>query len=208
MKKPFSIDYREKIEKGKYKVVTCDERDAKIDILSWNADFAFPIVATINGKAFNFTINGTSMNGDRNLDLFVITDYSELTENEKSYAKLRYNYNDKDINNLNCEQIKKIKSEWACILVPARKELEGSIRTEINKELQSIRESEYNKGCSDALKTVPKWKHISAGAGGNGEGIDAFLIRVGINSYRLSSVICGGDDYIELSELEKLPKLY
>ena len=57
---------------------------------------------------------------------------------------------------------------------------------------------------AEAYKDLPKWQHMYSGAGGNGEGRNTFLIRDGLDTYRLSPVIVAGDTYLVLHELDKL----
>lgn len=55
---PFDIKYKDVIEDKKYSVVTRDDRQVKI--ISWDGGRAdCPIVAIINGLAYNYTTNGS-----------------------------------------------------------------------------------------------------------------------------------------------------
>ena len=100
MRRPFSIEDKEKIESGEYKLITRDGREAKV--LDWSADLednneiVCTILNTTTKKHFisTYPLSGLSkykiMNYDKYspLDLFVIDENGELSEFEGKLVDL------------------------------------------------------------------------------------------------------------------------
>ncbi len=181
----FDIKYRPQIESGEYKVVTKDNKNVRIISWDMHTTSGDKIVALVTGQGGQFEKNRTYLPDGRccssqhdSTSLFILTDSADLTEFEMQYAT--YRYGSQAVEMFGQEQIEAVKKEWAAILAIAREELQGD---------------------------MPHWKHVYAGAAGSGDGRNIYLIRDGIDSYRFSPVIVGGDDYLVLPELDKLPKM-
>lgn len=208
----FDIKYRPQIESGEYKVVTKDNK--KVRIISWDMHTTSgdKIVALVTGQGGQFEKNRTYLPDGRccssqhdSTSLYILTDSVDLTEFEMQYAT--YRYGSQAVEMFGQEQIEAVKKEWAYLLENARKQLQPEIDAEIDLAYKNSDEVQYKSGKEDALKDMPHWKHMYAGAAGSGDERNIYLIRDGIDSYRLSPVIAGGDDYLVLAELDKLPKM-
>lgn len=131
----------------------------------------------------------------------LISEEQELTEFESTLAK--YMYVGCDIEGMldgdDGIVTETIKNAGKHLLDIARKELD--IETKIINS--------YNRGLKQgkeiALKDLPKWKKFSCGIAGNCDR-DVFLIRNDDGTYYTSQVLSSDCVYIELNELEKLPK--
>ena len=182
---PFDIKYRPQIENGEYKVVTKDNKNVRIISWDMHTSSGDKIVALVTGQGGQFEKNRTYFLDGRccssqhdSTSLFILTDSVDLTEFEMQYAT--YRYGSQAVEMFGQEQIEAVKEEWATILAIVREEMRG---------------------------VIPHWHHMESGAAGSGDGRNIYLIRDGLDSYRLSPVIAGGDDYLVLAELDKLPKL-
>lgn len=79
MKIPFDINHKDKIEEGTYKVVTRDGRSVKI--LCWDANNETPIIAMIEGYAWQTDKDGKSCRfSDNSSDFFIETPDPDLSE--------------------------------------------------------------------------------------------------------------------------------
>ena len=79
MKIPFDIKYRNEVVNGQYKVLTNDGREARI--LCWDAHEELPIVALIDGYAWQLDKQGkTSGHGSLVTDLVIETPEPSLPE--------------------------------------------------------------------------------------------------------------------------------
>ena len=183
----FNIKYRPEIESGKYKVVTSTNKPVRI--ICWDKvakegqDKDLRLCVLISGddgeSCYYYHLSGKPwLSNESDGDLFIMTDEPELTEFEMQYAT--YLYGSQAVEMFGQEQIEAVKKEWAAILAIVRKEMRGEI---------------------------PHWHHMKSGAAGSGDGRNIYLIRDGLDSYRFSPVIAGGDDFLVLAELDKLPKL-
>lgn len=119
------------------------------------------------------------------------------------------------------------------ILSHARKELQSEIDKEIDRAYHNqdevVYSQGYKKGKEDAmhdisdfeiyekgfkagkeyvLKDLPTWKNIPSGICGNAESNPTFLIRTSYGHYFTFSCLAQDEDsmYLELTELEKIPK--
>lgn len=152
--------------------------------------------------------DGTCDNYDTPYDLFFADEEKELTEFEKAIKKLIESCcNEVEEANITNAGAKEISSH---ILDLARKE----IRKEQQEKLGTLEmpidvtEPYYIKGKQDALKDLPKWKKMPNGIQGNNKLEPKYLIRTDYGFYFTSSCLSGSENnmYIELVELEKLPK--
>lgn len=109
-------------------------------------------------------------------DLFFADEEEELTEFEERIYTL-INFSDPD----NFPSIKEVKEESEILLDLAREEI---------------------------LKDLPKWKKMPSGIQGNNKLEPTYLIRTDYGFYFTSSCLSESENnmYIELVELEKLPK--
>lgn len=182
---PFDIKYRPQIESGEYKVVTKDNKHVRIISWDMHTSSGDKIVALVTGQGGQFEKNRTYLLDGRccssqhdSTSLFILTDSVGLTNFEMQYAT--YRYGSQAVEMFGQEQIEAVKKEWAAILVIAREELQGD---------------------------MPHWNHIEAGCAGNGDIPPVYLAKDQYGCYALTSAVVGGDDYLVLSELDKLPKL-
>ena len=198
----FDIKYRPEIESGKYKVV---ERSTNRECTFLSKDDL--VIIYFNGIAYVYDYEHARFNCQMGYGEFdILTDEPELTEFEKAYLRSKHHVEPEDVlpeflfNN-------KVRENAQKLLDVARKQLQPEIDAEIDKAYKNSDAVQYRRGKEDALKDMPHWKHVYAGAAGSGDGRNIYLIRDGIDSYRLSPVIVGGDDYLVLPELDKLPKM-
>ena len=159
---PFSIEHREKIESGEYKVETRDGRTARI--ICWDRkDNNYPIIALFEeyGKEclLSYTQNGQHVIGKSNVsDLFLVTPEPELTEFEKAFDRIAELYH----SDKNPDEIACCKEYAAELLEIGRKEIikQGNIVIPVddfNKRLCVAMEHARE----EALKDLPRWKKCS-----------------------------------------------
>ena len=213
----FNIKYRPQIESGEYKVVTKDNKNVRIISWDMHTSSGDKIVALVTGQGGQFEKNRTYLLDGRccssqhdSTSLFILTNNVELTEFEIELVKIMKEEGSPigaDTSEYTEEDIAAMHSYSERLLALARKQLQPEIDAEIDKAYKNSDAVQYRRGKEDALKDMPHWKHMYAGAAGSGDGRNIYLIRDGIDSYRLSPVIAGGDDYLVLAELDKLPKL-
>ena len=200
----FNIKYRPQIENGEYRVET--RIGHPIDIVCWNMEDT-----SNKGKKFNilgllqnedgtfqpayFAEDGTFLKAEQSpMDLFIVVDnLPDIPAKLASELDSLITYcirQDGDIEDERTFIARETKLIWKtiCDWLGEQDKLINLLQTE------------------EALKDIPKWQKLYSGAGGNGDGKNAFLIKDGFG-YRLSPVITAGDEYINLSELERLPKL-
>ena len=158
---PFSIEHREKIESGEYKVETRDGRTARI--ICWDRkDNNYPIIALFEeyGKEclLSYTQNGQHVIGKSNVsDLFLVTPEPELSEFEKKLSDV-FGY----AISMSVSDPKKPTDEFVREYAPellalARKQLQPEIDAEIEKAYKTADEVQYRKGREEALKDLPRW---------------------------------------------------
>ena len=203
MRKQFDIKYRPQIESGEYKVETRDRRPVRI--VSWDFLSEKPIIGLI-GMGFNngetiatyYKQGRVATSHDDCADLFIITPGPELNEFEN---KLRVICEDAvRESQLFPERTSEdfAKKHSAELLALARKEPCEQIVDHIKKA--------YENGKAEALKDLPRWRKWENGACGNGQGIPIAIVKRGLNSYELVDALgIQGEQYIMLSDLEKLP---
>ena len=206
----FDIKYRPQIESGEYKVVTKDNKNVRIISWDMHTSSGDKIVALVTGQGGQFEKNRTYLLDGRccssqydSTSLYILTNEPELTDFEKEFGGIIEAYIDTRAELTN----EGIKNHAGRLLALARKQLQPEIDAEIDKAYKNSDAVQYRRGKEDALKDMPHWKHMYAGAAGSGDGRNIYLIRDGIDSYRLSPVIAGSDDYLVLAELNKLPKM-
>jgi len=226
----FDIKYRPQIESGEYKVVTGDGRPVKI--VCWDKKVfggRFEIVGLVpthQGDTETVQLycpDGTHIASScrENFKLFIITPGPELSEFEKAVGLEIFDEPFEE------RHIKVIKEESAKLLALARKQLikDGyviekkafhdaveKVAPEVMKEVSDKVDMEealrlgYEKGRADALKDLPRWRKWENGACGNGRGIPLAIVKRGLNGYELVDALgIQGEQYIILSDLEKLP---
>lgn len=205
---PFSIEHREKIESGEYKVVTGDGRPVRI--ISWDkkvSDGRYEIVALVYipeediEKVQLYCTDGTLVATYLNekLKLVVVTPEPELTPLEdllSTYLKGDFEYfSTKKWDEKKWNEIMRIQA--AELLSLARKQLQPEIDAEIEKAYKTADEVQYRKGREEALKDLPRWKKCDPNTIYNTK---CNLIVNGIGRYIIL------DGYmIDVDRLEKLP---
>lgn len=153
---------------------------------------SFPLVAIINGVAYNFDHDGKFQSNKTNhkYDLF-FADEKELTEFEK------------EVDAIIDENIRRnigVKYKAKNLLDLARKEIEKECRI-VDKD-NSDWEEGYEQGKQDALKDLPKWEHnIMFPKGFSDIAAQGFIDCVYSDGY-----LRHGKYQIKMSDLEKLPK--
>ena len=213
----FNIKYRPQIESGEYKVVTKDNKNVRIISWDMHTGSGDKIVALVTGQGGEFERNRTYHLDGRccssqhdSTSLFILTDEPELTEFEEELIKIMKEEGSligADTSKYTQGDIAAMHSYSERLLALARKQLQSEIDAEIDKAYKNSDAVQYMRGKEDALKDMPHWRHIDNGAMGSGDGRNLYLIKDYIDSYRLSPVIASSDDYLVLSELDKLPKI-
>ena len=97
-----------------------------------------------------------------------------------------------------------VKESAAELLDLARKELikGGTSKNEMGTMLY---DAGFEDGKDEALKDLPRWRVWENGAGGNADNIPIALVKQ-YGGYKLASCLgVGGEKYIMLSDLAKLP---
>lgn len=198
---PFDIKYKPQIESGEYKVETRDGRP--IRIICW--DFKhnkYPIIALYaysdNTEClFTYDINGCYHPGENHgKDMLIVTPEPELSEFEKAIGEEIFDppFND--------EQVKVIREESVKLLALATEELKKKFVLLHKDDYQTVLDLCKN----EALKDLPRWEKWGNGACGNGRGIPIAIVKRWNNDYQLVDALgIQGEQYIMLSDLEKLP---
>ena len=65
----------------------------------------------------------------------------------------------------------------------------------------------YDAGVAETMKRMPKWRKWHNGACGNSDGVPIAIVKRGIKYELVSCLGIEGEEYIMLSELDKLPKI-
>lgn len=225
MKRDFNIKYQPDIESGRYKVFT--KSGLSVDIVGFEFNRgAYPILAIVHGDPEDYTswynykgeydYDGELYNPERSL--VVVTDEPELTEMQLAVYELLKSHG-ADYS----DDLKSIKDIVDLLLPLAKKELlsrgyeilsEGERKERkkiVYEPFKAAREIGYANGVKDgrieALQSIPKWRKWGDGACGNGQGIPLAIVKRGLNGYELVDALgISGEQYIMLSDLEKLPK--
>lgn len=212
MKIPFDIKYRPQIESGEYKVETVDGRTVRI--ICWDRIATEPydncnIVALVTGpkskteSTYYYYQDGhlwnkTNDEGDSLLDLYIVTPEPELTEFEKAVKNMMSPYVKMP------DEIHKEKA--AKLLELARIQfLEEQYTSDPRKT------DLYKLGKEEALKDLPKWKKADRDWDAGTIDFAVFHKNDGGDhedwlSVEVTNRLYKGEYYIELSDLEKLPK--
>lgn len=167
---PFSIEHREKIESGEYKVVNRIGEEVRIICWDW-PDEDCPIVA-FDGDRMPSTWgkDGRFMSWrESDSDLFIITPERELSEFEKKLSDV-FGY----AISMSVSDPKKPTDEFVREYAPellaiARKELYTTIKRELEENpngwVQRVEDAHnsglnagYKNGRAEALKDLPRWK--------------------------------------------------
>lgn len=212
MKIPFDIKYRPQIESGEYKVET--RNGLPVRIICWDRKYGYPIVGLAYEKATGcesyvsaYEDGTTSTNGKMELsdDLFIVTPEEELTKFEKVvkgrlWRTLEYS-----------ETFRKDENKWtrelaAEFLALAEKEIAKGHEHDVYipedtyyEQLKKQWEDGYDKGKTETLKDLPRWKKIKEE--------DNTCVRephVGTNMVG-EKMLYIGNRAISISRLEKLP---
>ena len=215
----FDIKYRPEIESGKYKVVTRTNKPVRI--LCWDRvarvgqeqDLRLCVLISEEDgeRCYYYHLSGKPWLSDIDRDLFILTDQPELTEFEQELIKIMKEEGSPigdDTSKYTEGDIAAMHSYSERLLALARKQLQPEIDAEIDKAYKYSDAVQYRRGEEDTLKDMPHWRRMYAGAGGSGDGRNLYLIKDGIDTYRLSPVIACDDDYLVLAELNKLPKMW
>ena len=226
---PFDIKYRPQIESGEYKVET--KGGAPVHILSFEALGPFPICYQVgDGMDADFPplpeVCFANNNGECSYppnSLFIVTPEEELTEFEKAIDALYESCGVKEL------QVKKKAAKLLALAIDARaNELSECLqqsKLDIDsipyhliefmcnlytcqnwKEIKEIAEAYTTRVKAAALKDLPRWRKWKNGACGNGRGIPLAIVKRGLDGYELVDALgIQGEQYIMLSDLEKLP---
>ena len=180
MKIPFDIKYRPEIESGKYKVQTRDGHSVRI--VCWDALGEYPILALI--KIDN---DKESCNRFTNSGAFMV-------DNEVNPLDIIIVTDDEGLT-----EFEKALSDGIDYWI--HEELKEPTIESVKKLAQSL----LGIAKKELKKDLPKWKYMSNGGCGGGDR-DCFLIRCCEGQYYTSTCIGPDTTYLELDELEKLPK--
>ncbi len=202
---PFSIEHREKIESGEYKVETKNGRP--IRVLAWDLPCDFPIATaefTEDNRVIveSYSVDGWVGYGEKENNLVIVTPEPELSEFEKAFDRIAELYH----SDKNPDEVACCKEYAAKLLSIARKQLQPEIDAEIEKAAYKTSDDvQYRKGREEALKDLPRWREWENGAAGNNEGHPIALVS-GACGIRFVSVLgVTGEKYIMLDDLKKLP---
>lgn len=209
MKKPFTL---EAWLKDKSQEVINNHNGKEVHLLEYDLRPA---------NSFN-PIIGYEEPGGENLhyaefDLFIVTPEEEMTEWQRFISACLQKYG-----LLDCSAADRIAKESAAELLDlARKEIlkgenimtvsgpglfsEGETRF-TNMPIADALKAEYEKGKAEALKDLPRWRKWENGVCGNGRGNPLAIVKRGLNGHALVDALgIQGEQYIMLSDLEKLP---
>lgn len=209
---PFDIKYRPQIESGEYKVETRSGLPARI--VCWDRKTKdMEILALVYNEHIeedNEDIAEVALNGkmfprgkNHDYDLFIVTPEEELTEFE--IRLLDWLSNDTS-GEIPIERMKEVARNRAA-------ELRSLVREEFENEAPSIIEAQsfregFKVGKAEALRDLPRWKTWGNGACGSSSGLPIAIVKASVSGGYLlvPSLGIGGEQYIMLSDLEKLPK--
>lgn len=205
---PFDIKYRPQIESGKYKVET--EEGSPARIICWDSPInkERPIIAIVfDDQIEQYKADGHYDDdfGTCNYDLFIVTPEEELTEFEKELESF-YNHHLQVCTYDNQGTVEDSLHDWSSkLLAIARKELIEERFTSDPRKTDL-----YKLGKSDVLKDLPRWNTADrdiisntiefAVPYTNDGGDHADWVEVIV-----TNVVHKGENYFEISELEKLP---
>jgi len=201
----FDIKYKPQIESGEYRVET--QAGCPVRIVCWDMACEFPILGLVllndekaEEMAVGFTNEGTNLLGEPLYDkLFIVTPEEELTEFEMAIHRRLNLMNGENLSAT--ELLEETKGMAAELLALAREELFAN-DTVLKEYAQVSRE----QGKAEALKDLPRWEKWGNGACGNGIGFPLAIVKRGLNGYKLVDALgIQGEQYIMLSDLEKLP---
>ena len=203
MKIPFDIKFRPQIESGEYKVILdCGE---EVEILAWDKSGKYPIVCMVKKEEaipFRTDNNGIAYHypeGWNYSDLFIITPEPELSEFEDKVKQLMGCYPNATRENKG-SLIYEARKKAAELLELAKNEIYS------HESLVEYAKKATEEGKAEALKDLPRWRKWENGACGNGLGIPLAIVKRGLNGYELVDALgIRGEQYIMLSDLEKLP---
>lgn len=201
---PFDIKFKPQIESGEYKVETKDGREVRI--ISWDKSgfecteiVALVKCATGTDNCNIYTIDGLLRSNcyQDNMKLVVITPEPELSEWQTFISGCLQKYG-----LLDCGAADRIAKESSVELLDlARKELVEEQYTSDPRKTDL-----YKLGKVEALKDLPRWRKWGNGACCNGRGIPIAIVKRRLNGYELVDALgISGEQYIMLSDLEKLP---
>lgn len=178
--------------------IICTNRKAKLPIVALMVDMDGNEYVTYHTK------NGWCSEEEKYLDkrdLFFADEEEELNEFENTMVEFAHKMFDHLLDTTKEIDIKEWKGK---LLDLARKELQP----EFDKKLKEA----YNQGGLDTqeeiTKSLPRWKKMPNGIQGNDDFNPTYLVRVS-NGYHFTTPCLSWDKdsmYVELSELDKLPK--
>ena len=230
MKIPFDRKFKPQIESGEYKIETECCNPAVVLDWDYNYNGKHSIAVKVPGKACDRSYVYDDQGKPLTMlgaCLFLVTPEPELTEFEKALVSMLVEATGKQESEIKVGAVKDTAKE---LLELARKELE-SYHDESNPKIEAIADLERAVSCggklpiwledkfkeqreqgkAEALKDLPRWKKatrdIDAGSidfavfhkndGGDNE--DWLSVEVTNRLYK-------GEYYLELSDLEKIPK--
>lgn len=199
---PFSLEYKDKIESGEVEVVTRDDRPVRV--ICWDVNKKnLPILALVqegdHERHLYCAVNGytSRTEEDSNTDLFILVE-NELTGFEKALNSCVVNIQ----NSYGVEREKNIRYYANILLKLAEKQLEKKFRIELFQQ-------GYDQALGEAqdamLESVPKWKHLAKGDSLHSKE-HMYLRRGSRGSHKIVAIVMGECDYIDIKELDKLPK--
>lgn len=198
MKTPFTLEAW--LKDTSQKVVDKDGRPVRI--ICTDADGLSPIIGLLDNKTpLPCGKDGRPPYiGGGGGTLFIVTPEQELSEFEKACMKLYNEGRDDGLSGdkLSNESVKESASE---LLAIARAEIFAN-----DAVLKEFAEISKERGKAEAMKDLPRWRKWENGACGNGRGIPLAIVKRGLNGYELVDALgIQGEQYIMLSDLEKLP---
>lgn len=219
---PFDIKYRPQIESGEYKVML--DCGVEAEILAWDKPGEYPIVCMAKKEGaipFRTDNDGVAYHypeGSNYSDLFIITPEPELSEFRMKVNEFAETYELAATDSESWEyktcngNLQLIVDKYAAeLLALARKEMEEELKEKVLHDYWKQASDQCiqarKEGKAEALKDLPRWRKWGNGACGNGQGIPIAIIKRWLHGYQLVDALgVSGEQYIMLSDLEKLPK--
>lgn len=210
MRKQFTLE--EHFAHPDWKVVTRDGRPARI--ICTDAKGRSPIVALIpttdtnEEAAREYHPDGKwHFKDDDEDDLFLITPEPEFTKFEKKVAEIIFNRQNED----DWGMCLKLGKEYAKELLDlAREELEPEVLTRLEAAYKNQDDVVYMNGKRDGkaetLKDLPKWQKFKGLAIAIADDYVLVKFGKGYQLLRSGARIEGGTEFLQVSQLEKLPK--
>jgi len=159
---PFSIEHREKIESGEYKVETKNGRP--IRVLAWDLPCDFPIATaefTEDNRVIveSYSVDGWVGYGEKENNLVIVTPEPELTPFEKKLIQFSDERNSMECDNISEDREEEILANHlhrkaAELLDLAREQLQPEIDAKIEEAYKNADEVMYKKWQEDLLQEI------------------------------------------------------